>query len=102
MFEGLPADPETPLIGAGPTLIAGDFNLDPVRMISAEETAVWDVWVGDGLRFADLNPVGDSGMQYATRRGAFGMAIDRTAMLRFGIPNIRLLFEGDVRVLGQL
>ena len=33
---------------------------------------------------------------------AFGMAIDRTAMLRFGIPNIRLLFEGDVRVLRQL
>ena len=26
---------------------------------------------------------------------AFGMALDRTAMLRFGIPSIRLLFEGD-------
>ena len=33
---------------------------------------------------------------------AFGMAIDRTAMLRFGIPHIRLLFEGDVRVLEQV
>jgi phenylalanyl-tRNA synthetase alpha chain len=32
---------------------------------------------------------------------AFGMAIDRTAMLHFGIPHIRLLFEGDVRVLEQ-
>jgi len=33
---------------------------------------------------------------------AFGMGIDRTAMLRFGIPNIHLLFEGDVRVLEQI
>jgi len=28
---------------------------------------------------------------------AFGMGIDRTALLRFGIPNIQLLYEGDVR-----
>jgi tRNA-binding EMAP/Myf-like protein len=27
------------------------------------------------------------------------MTLDRAAMLRFGIPNIHLLFEGDVRVL---
>ena len=33
---------------------------------------------------------------------AFGMGIDRTAMRRFGIPHLRLLFEGDVRVLEQL
>lgn len=33
---------------------------------------------------------------------AFGTTIDRLAMLRFGIPNIHLMFEGDVRVLEQL
>lgn len=33
---------------------------------------------------------------------AFGMGTDRVAMLRYGIPNIRLLFEGDLRVLEQL
>jgi phenylalanyl-tRNA synthetase alpha chain len=33
---------------------------------------------------------------------AFGMTLDRTAMLRHGIPHIRLLFEGDMRVLEQL
>ena len=32
---------------------------------------------------------------------AFGMGIDRTAMLRFGIPNIQLLFDGDVRFAEQ-
>ncbi|MFQ5514831.1 MAG: phenylalanine--tRNA ligase subunit alpha [Myxococcota bacterium] len=33
---------------------------------------------------------------------AFGMGIDRTAMQRFGIPHIHLLFEGDQRVLEQI
>ncbi len=33
---------------------------------------------------------------------AFGMTLDRAAMLRWGIPNIHLLFDGDVRVLEQI
>jgi len=32
---------------------------------------------------------------------AFGMALDRAAMLRFDIPNIQPLFEGDLRVMEQ-
>jgi phenylalanyl-tRNA synthetase alpha chain len=32
---------------------------------------------------------------------AFGVGIDRVAMPRFGIPDIRLLFDGDVRFLEQ-
>ena len=32
---------------------------------------------------------------------AFGMGIERIAMLRFGIPDIRLLFENDPRFLAQ-
>jgi phenylalanyl-tRNA synthetase alpha chain len=32
---------------------------------------------------------------------AFGMGIDRVAMLRYGIPNIKLLFENDPRFLAQ-
>jgi phenylalanyl-tRNA synthetase alpha chain len=30
---------------------------------------------------------------------AFGMGIDRTALDRYGIPNLQLLFEGDARVI---
>jgi phenylalanyl-tRNA synthetase alpha subunit len=30
------------------------------------------------------------------------MCVDRTALLRFCIPNIRLLFDGDLRVLEQV
>jgi phenylalanyl-tRNA synthetase alpha chain len=32
---------------------------------------------------------------------AFGMGIERVAILRYGIPDIRLFFEGDVRFLEQ-
>ncbi len=32
---------------------------------------------------------------------AAGMGVERVAMLRHGIPDIRLLFEGDVRFLSQ-
>ena len=32
---------------------------------------------------------------------AFGMGIDRVAMLKYDIPNIRTLFENDLRVLQQ-
>ena len=32
---------------------------------------------------------------------AFGMGLDRVAMLKFDVPNIRTLFENDLRVLSQ-
>ena len=30
---------------------------------------------------------------------AFGMGIERVAILRYGIPDIRMFYEGDVRFL---
>jgi len=33
---------------------------------------------------------------------AFGLGVDRVAMIRYGIPNIRLLFESDERLLRQV
>ncbi|MBO7357155.1 MAG: phenylalanine--tRNA ligase subunit alpha, partial [Lachnospiraceae bacterium] len=33
---------------------------------------------------------------------AFGIGIDRIAMLKYGINNIKLLFESDLRVLNQI
>jgi phenylalanyl-tRNA synthetase alpha chain len=32
---------------------------------------------------------------------AFGLGLDRMAMVKFDIPNIRTLFENDLRVLQQ-
>ena len=33
---------------------------------------------------------------------AFGLGVDRVAMIRYGIPNIRLLFDNDQRLLRQI
>jgi phenylalanyl-tRNA synthetase alpha chain len=33
---------------------------------------------------------------------AFGLGVDRVAMNRYGIPNIRLLFDNDERLLRQI
>jgi phenylalanyl-tRNA synthetase alpha chain len=33
---------------------------------------------------------------------AFGLGIDRVAMIRYGIPNIRMLFDNDERLLHQV
>jgi phenylalanyl-tRNA synthetase alpha chain len=32
---------------------------------------------------------------------AFGMGVERIAMLRYGIPDIRLFYENDLRFLRQ-
>jgi phenylalanyl-tRNA synthetase alpha chain len=32
---------------------------------------------------------------------AFGLGVERVTMLRYGIPDIRLLFENDPRFLSQ-
>ncbi len=60
----------------------------------------WVEWGGCGmihpqvLRNCEIDPERWQGF-------AFGMGLDRAAMLRLGIPNIHLLFEGDLRVLEQ-
>lgn len=46
------------------------------------------------LRNVNIDPEEWSGF-------AFGMGLDRVAMLKYGIPNIRTLFENDLRVLTQ-
>ena len=33
---------------------------------------------------------------------AFGLGIDRVAMIRYGVPNIRMLFDNDIRLLEQV
>jgi phenylalanyl-tRNA synthetase alpha chain len=33
---------------------------------------------------------------------AFGLGIDRVAMIRYGLPNIRILFDNDLRLLSQV
>ncbi len=60
----------------------------------------WVEWGGCGM--IHPNVLGHCGIDAERWQGfAFGMGLDRAAMLRHGIPNIHLLFEGDLRVLEQ-
>jgi len=61
----------------------------------------WIEWGGCGM----IHPrvLERCGIDPARWQGfAFGMSLDRTAMLRQGLPQMRHLFEGDLRVLEQL
>jgi len=61
----------------------------------------WMEWGGCGM--IHPNVLENCGIDPERWQGwAFGMGIDRTAMDRFGVPDLRLMFEGDVRLLEQL
>jgi phenylalanyl-tRNA synthetase alpha chain len=61
----------------------------------------WLEWGGCGM--IHPNVLANCGIDPDRYQGfAFGMGIDRTAMDRYGIANIQLLFNGDVRVLEQI
>jgi phenylalanyl-tRNA synthetase alpha chain len=46
------------------------------------------------LRNCNIDPEEYSGF-------AFGMGIERVAMVKYGVPDLRLLYENDLRLLGQ-
>jgi phenylalanyl-tRNA synthetase alpha chain len=74
---------------------------EPSAEIDFSWNGGWLEWGGCGM----IHPrvLENCGIDSARWQGfAFGMGIDRTAMLRFGVPNIHLLFDGDVRVLEQI
>ncbi len=75
-FEGVDGFGDQPLVTDDATLVAGDFNMDPVRLASDDEEALWSRNVGAGNRFTDLSPVDANGNQHATRRAGLGLAID--------------------------
>src|SRR5215212_1447148 len=63
-------------------------------------------WIeGGGAGMVDPNVFGfvrDHGYDSEVVQGfAFGLGIDRLAMLKHGVPDLRLLFENDLRFLGQ-
>ena len=61
----------------------------------------WLEWGGCGMIHPQV--LRNCGIDSERYQGcAFGMGIDRTALQRFGFPNIHLLFDGDVRVLEQI
>jgi phenylalanyl-tRNA synthetase alpha chain len=56
-----------------------------------------------GCGMVDPRVLRNCGVDPAVHSGfAFGLGIDRVAMIRYGIPNIRLLFDNDERLLRQV
>jgi phenylalanyl-tRNA synthetase alpha chain len=91
------------LFGAG-TELRFRAHFFPFTEPSAEMDFRWgDRWLEwGGCGMIHPNVLRNCGIDPEAHQGfAFGMALDRPAMDRFGIPNIQLLFDGDVRVLEQ-
>ena len=60
----------------------------------------WLEVLGSGM----VHPAVFENVGYDTRRYtgfAFGMGVERIAMLKYGIDDIRKFFENDLRFLGQ-
>ena len=66
---------------------------------SARAAAGWRSWAAAWsiprcLRNCGIDPEDYSGF-------AFGMGIERVAMVKYGVPDLRLLYENDLRLLDQ-
>ena len=61
----------------------------------------WMEILGSGM--VDPRVLANCGIDPAVYSGfAFGLGVDRVAMIRYGIPNIRMLFDNDERLLRQV
>ncbi len=75
----------------------GKIETNPCRLC---KTSGWLEVMGCGM----VHPAVFEKVGYDTKKVtgfAFGMGIERLAMLKFGIPDIRLYFENDLRFLRQ-
>ncbi|MGI9539256.1 MAG: phenylalanine--tRNA ligase subunit alpha [Miltoncostaeaceae bacterium] len=71
-----------------------------VRWVDRHGTARWLELLGAGM--VDPNVLRACDVDSERWRGfAFGVGLDRIAMVRHGVPDLRLLFEGDLRFLEQ-
>ncbi|MDF1852084.1 MAG: phenylalanine--tRNA ligase subunit alpha [Verrucomicrobiales bacterium] len=82
------------------------FEVD-LKLHATGKAAKWIEIAGCGIVdpavFSEVsNQRGDAAYDPSEISGfAFGMGIDRLAMIMYGIPDLRLLIENDVRFLGQ-
>ena len=71
-----------------------------VRWTDRTGRTSWMELLGAGM--VDPNVFGFAGYDSERWTGfAFGMGLDRIAMVRHGVPDLRMLFEGDLRLLEQ-
>ncbi|MEX2601299.1 MAG: phenylalanine--tRNA ligase subunit alpha, partial [Balneolaceae bacterium] len=88
------------------------YRVRPSFFPFTEPSIEMDIWWGDGqdgqwleilgAGMVDPNVFESAGLDPETFTGfAFGMGVDRIAMLRYGIEDIRILYENDLRFLNQ-
>lgn len=88
------------------------YRVRPSYFPFTEPSIEMDVWWGGekdgqwleilGAGMVDPNVFESVGLDPETTTGyAFGMGIDRIAMLRYGIDDIRTLYDNDIRFLNQ-
>jgi phenylalanyl-tRNA synthetase alpha chain len=83
---------------AGPSAAGAALRPDPNCRVC--KGSGWLEILGSGmvhpqvLRNCGIDPEAYSGF-------AFGMGIERVAMIKYGVPDLRLLYENDLRLLGQ-
>lgn len=88
------------------------YRVRPSFFPFTEPSIEMDVWWGSnvdgqwleilGAGMVDPNVFESVGLDPETNTGfAFGMGVDRIAMLRYGIDDIRILYENDIRFLNQ-
>lgn len=88
------------------------YRVRPSFFPFTEPSIEMDVWWGSdidgqwleilGAGMVDPNVFESVGLDPETYTGfAFGMGVDRIAMLRYGIDDIRILYENDIRFLNQ-
>ena len=75
-----------------------------MRLIGAEAPEKlkgrWVEMMGAGM--VHPNVLKNAGIDSTAYQGfAFGMGIDRLAIMKFGVPDVRLFYNGDLRVINQ-
>jgi phenylalanyl-tRNA synthetase alpha chain len=71
-----------------------------VRWTDKRGRATWLELLGAGV--VDPNVIEGAGYDSERWTGfAFGLGLDRIAMVRHGVPDLRLMYESDLRFLGQ-
>ena len=75
---------------------AGHVNGEPCRVC---KTTGWVEILGCGM--VDPAVYASAGYPDDVSGFAFGMGVERVAMLKYGIGDLRMFFENDVRFLGQ-